>query len=174
MWPTYFWLPFSTITCFAEVFSCHHFYKQPRFRILVVTSVIIKWSVGCATSINAWRKEFHCIHLTKIGNIHIASIFTDVCTCAYAGRVGANGLGFSFLRLTFSERLLQLAFTFSLLITYQLRQSQLLLQKTSKKQYITLHHNYLLSVVITFYVFICLQLKCLKSEVAKWYGLWQS
>ena len=150
MWPTYFWLPFSTITCFAEVFSCHHFYKQPRFRILIVTSVTIKWSVGCATSINAWRKEFHCIHLTKIGNTHIASIFTDVCTCAHVGRVGANGLGFSFLRLTFSERLLQLAFTFSLLITYQLRQSQLLLQKTSKKNSI-LHY-----IIIIYYQLLLL------------------
>ena len=38
---TYFWLPFPTSTSITEVLSCHYFYKQPRFRELVVTSVAI-------------------------------------------------------------------------------------------------------------------------------------
>ena len=69
--------------------------------------------------------------------------------------------------------LLDLAFTFSLLIVYTTGWPQLWSQKNSKKQYITFHVNYLLSAVITFYVFIYLKLKCIKSEIAKSYELWQ-
>ena len=38
----------------------------------MITNVTITWSVVCVTSINVWRKEFHCIHLARIGNVHIA------------------------------------------------------------------------------------------------------